>query len=120
MLGDGSLELAATLPAGATSFSETVGNYTSYTYAVQAINVAGAFGDITFSAPFQVGTTFADRRDYLLDHLSTDLPNLGQFGGGPHRIGRTGFWYGEARMLRGDTATGLNYIGTALEDASGQ
>jgi hypothetical protein len=120
VLGDGSLELAATLPAGATSYSETVGNYTSYTYAVQAINAAGSFGDIVFSAPFQVGTTFADRRDYLLDHLSTDVPNLGQFGGGPHRIGRTGFWHGEARMLRGDTATGLNYIATALEDASAE
>lgn len=120
VLGDGSLELAATLPPGATSFSETVGNYTSYTYAVQAINAAGAFGDITFSAPFQVSTTFADRRDYLLDHLSTDVPNLGQFGAGPHRIGRTGFWHGEARMLRGDTATGLNYIATALEDASAE
>jgi autotransporter-associated beta strand protein len=120
VLGDGSLELAATLPADATGFSETVGNYTSYTFAVQAINAAGAFGDITFSSPFQVGTTFADRRNYLLDHLSTDVPNLGQFDGGPHRIGRTGFWYGEARMLRGDTATGLSYIATALEDASAE
>ena len=120
ILGDGSLLLVATLPANATSFSESVGNYTSYTYAVQAIDAAGALGDLTFSAPFQVGTTFADRRDYLLDHLSTDVPNLGQSGGGPHRIGRTGFWYGEARMLRGDTAAGLNYIATALEDASAE
>ncbi len=120
VLGDGSLELAATLAANSTSFTESAGNYTSYTYAVQAFDAAGPLGDLTFSQPFQVGTTFADRRDYLLDWLSTDVPNLGQAGAGPHRIGRTGFWYGEARMQRGDTTNGLNYIATALEDASAE
>ena len=120
VLGDGTLELVATLPANATSFSAMVGNCTSYSYAVQAFDAAGTLGDLTFSTPFQVGTTFAERRDYLLDWLNTDVPNLGQTGGGPHRIGRTGFWYGEARMQRGDTTNGLNYIATALEDASAE
>ena len=120
VLGDGSLELAATLAANATTFTETVSNYTSHTYAAQAFNAAGTLGDLTYSAPFQAGSTFAERKNDLLDWLNTDVPNIGQFGAGPHRIGRTGFWYGEGRMLRGDTTNGLNYIATALEDASAE
>ena len=120
VLGDGSLELIGSLPANATSFSETVGNYTSQTYAVQAINAAGTLGDLTFSAPFQAGTGFAQRHDAMLDYLSTEVPNLGQFGGGPHRVGRTGFWCATGRLLRGDTATGISYITTAVEDANAE
>ena len=121
VLGDGSIGTARhaagerhelyRLPSGTTP---------SARYAVQAFNAAGDLGDLTMFAPFQVGSTFEERRDYLLDWLSTDVPNLGQFGGGPHRIGRTGFWYGEARLLRDDTATGLSYIATAVEDASAE
>ena len=120
VLADGSLELAATLAAGATSFTESAGNYTSYTYAVQAFNAAGTLGDVTYSAPFQVGTSFAQRHDAMLDYLSTEVPNLGQFGAGPHRVGRVGFWCATGRLLRGDTATGISYITTALEDANAE
>lgn len=120
VLDDGSLLLLTTLPANATSFSNTVANYSSHRYAIQAIGAAGNLGDLSYTAPFQVGSTFEDRKNHLLDHLNTDVPNLGQFGGGPHRIGRTGFWYGNARMQRGDTTNGLNYITTAVEDASAE
>ena len=120
VLADGSLELAATLAAGATNFNESVSSYTSYTYAVQAFNAAGALGGLTYSAPFQTGTSFADRHDAMLDFLSTEVPNLGQFGAGPHRIGRTGFWCATGRLLRGDTATGISYITTAVEDSDAE
>ena len=120
VLDDGSLLLLTTLPANATSFSNTVANYSSHRYAIQAIDAAGNLGDLSYTAPFQVGSTFEDRKNHLLDHLNTDVPNLGQFGGGPHRIGRTGFWYGNARMQRGDTTNGINYITTAVEDASAE
>lgn len=120
VLADGSLELAATLAANATSFTEAASLYTSSTYAVQAFDAAGTLGDLTFSAPFQTGTSFADRHDAMLDYLSTTVPNLGQSGGGPHRIGRTGFWCATGRLLRGDTATGISYITTAVEDADAE
>ncbi len=120
VLSDGSLELAATLPPNATTFSETVSNYVSYTYAVQAFNAAGTLGDLAFSTPFQTSTSFADRQKAMLDYLSTDVPNLGQTGGGPHRIGRVGFWDATARLLRGDTATGISYITTSVEDANAE
>lgn len=120
VLADGSLELAATLAANTTSFSETVSSYTSHTYAVQAFDAAGDLGELTYSAPFQTGTSFAQRRDSMLDFLSTEVPNLGQFDAGPHRIGRTGFWCATGRLLRGDTATGISYITTALEDADAE
>jgi autotransporter-associated beta strand protein len=116
----GSLELVATLPANATNFTEAVSSYTSYTYAVQAFDAVGALGDLTYSAPFQTGTSFADRHDAMLDYLSTEVPNLGQFDAGPHRIGRTGFWCATGRLLRGDTATGISYITTAVEDANAE
>ena len=64
--------------------------------------------------------TFADRSNALLDYLNTHAPNVGQTGGGPHRIGRTGFWYGQARLLRGDTANGMNYISAAVGDADAE
>lgn len=120
VLGDGSLELAATLAANATTFTEIAGNYTSYTYAVQAFNTAGVLGDLTYSAPFQAGTSFAQRHDAMLDWLAAEVPNLGQVGGGPHRIGRTGFWCATGRLLRGDTATGISYITTAVGDANAE
>ena len=120
VLADGSLELAATLAANATTFSEPVSSYTSHTYAVQAFDAAGNLGDLTYSTPFQTGTSFAQRHDAMLDYLSTTVPNLGQFGGGPHRIGRTGFWCATGRLLRGDTATGISYITTAVEDANAE
>ncbi len=120
VLADGSLEIAATLAANTTSFSETVSSYTSHTYAVQAFDAAGDLGELTYSAPFQTGTSFAQRHDSMLDFLSTEVPNLGQFDAGPHRIGRTGFWCATGRLLRGDTATGISYITTALEDADAE
>ena len=120
VLADGSLELAATLPADSTGFSDTVGNYTSPTYAVQAFDAAGPIGEPTYSPPFQAATGFTQRRDAMLDYLSTVVPNLGQFGGGPHRIGRTGFWCATGRLLRGDTATGISYITTSVEDADAE
>ncbi|MBK8038652.1 MAG: autotransporter-associated beta strand repeat-containing protein [Verrucomicrobiaceae bacterium] len=120
VLADGSLELAATLAAGATTFTETVSGYTAHTYAVQAFDGAGTLGDLTYSAPFQTGTSFAARQDAMLDYLSTEVPNLGQSGAGPHRIGRVGFWCAAGRMLRGDTATGISYITTAVEDANAE
>jgi autotransporter-associated beta strand protein len=120
VLAGGSLELAATLAAGATTFTETVSSYIAHTYAVQAFNVGGNIGDITYSAPFQTGSSFATRHDAMLDYLSTEVPNLGQFDSGPHRIGRTGFWCATGRLLRGDTATGISYITTAVEDADAE
>lgn len=120
VLADGSLELAATLAANATNFTETVSGYVNYTYAVQAFDAVGTLSDLTYSAPFQTGTSFADRHDAMLDFLSTEVPNLGQFGAGPHRIGRTGFWCATGRMLRDDTATGISYITTAIEDADAE
>ncbi len=120
VLSDGSLELAATLAANATTFTDTAGNYTSQTYAVQAFNAAGTLGDLTYSAPFQVGTSFAQRHDAMLDWLAAEVPNLGQTGGGPHRIGRTGFWCATGRLLRGDASTGISYITTAVEDANAE
>jgi autotransporter-associated beta strand protein len=62
-------------------------------------------------------TTFADRSDALLDYLNTTSPNVGQTNYGPHRIGRTGFWYGQGRLERGNTSTGLSYISAAVGDA---
>lgn len=64
--------------------------------------------------------TFLERSDVLLDYLNTSAPNVGQTGGGPHRIGRTGFWYGQARLLRGDTTNGMNYISAAVGDADAE
>lgn len=120
LLDDGTLDLVATLPAGATAYSITSANYTSETYAVQAFNAGGPIGDLVYSAPFTIGSTLAERHDAMLDWIASNVPNLTQFGGGPHRIGRIGFWDGEARILHGDTATGLNYITTAIEDASAE
>ena len=120
VLGDGSLQLVTTLAADATTFSETGANYSTHTYAVQAFNAAGTLGEVTYSAPFQAGTHSTDRYDAMLDWVATTVPNLGQFGGGPHRIGRTGFFHGGARIMRGETATGLSYITTAIEDASAE
>ena len=118
VLADGSLDLLATLPAGATTFSETVPNYTSYTYAVQAISAMGPLAD-----PPTLGLLFRPAlRLPPADHkwsigFRVEVPNLTQTVDGPHRIGRIGFWDGEARLLRGDNSTGLYYITTALEDA---
>lgn len=117
---DGSRQLLGTLPAGATNFTTTTANYTAYMFAVEAFDVTGTLGEVTFSSPFQAGTSFADRVDAMLDWLAVDVPNLGQFGAGPHRIGRVGFWDASARMLRGDTATGVSYITTSVEDASAE
>jgi autotransporter-associated beta strand protein len=114
---DGTRVLLATLPAGSTSFTETVPNYTSYTYAVQALGQDGMpLGGLKISNSYQAGSSFESRREEMLDYLSQEVPNLSQTGSGPNRIGRTGFWCGQARLLRGDTTTGLNYITTALED----
>jgi len=62
----------------------------------------------------------ADRADHILDHLNAATPNLGQTGGGPNRIGRTGFWFGQGRIARGNAATGLNYIAAAVGDADAE
>ena len=64
--------------------------------------------------------SFAARADTLLDYLNTNTPNVGQTGGGPNRIGRTGFWYGQGRIARGNTATGLSYISAAVGDADAE
>jgi autotransporter-associated beta strand protein len=120
VLGDGSLELAATLAAGATGFSEVGANYTTHRYAVQAFNATGTIGDLIHATPFIAGSTLAQREEAMLNWVATKVPNLTQFGGGPHRIGRTGFFHGGARIMRGDTATGLSYITTAIEDASAE
>lgn len=60
---------------------------------------------------------YAGRSAVVLDYLNTHPPNLTQFGSGPHRIGRTGFWFGEGRLLRGDLVNGTNFINTAIGDA---
>jgi autotransporter-associated beta strand protein len=60
---------------------------------------------------------FADRTDALLDYLNSHSPNTGQTNYGPHRIGRTGFWYGQGRIERGNVSTGLSYISSAVGDA---
>jgi hypothetical protein len=83
---------------------------------VQAVGPDGPLGDLKVSARFQAGSSFESRREEMLNYLSQEVPNLSQTGAGPNRIGRTGFWCGEARLLRGDIATGLHYITTALED----
>ncbi len=68
----------------------------------------------------QAQTTFEERAGTLLDHLNSTSPNVGQTGGGPNRIGRTGFWYGQGRIARGNTATGLSYISAAVGDADAE
>jgi hypothetical protein len=117
---DGTLELLATLGANATAYTNTVSAYTSATFAVEAFNAGGSLGDLTYSDPVQVNSSLEDRHDAMLDFLSTEVPNLGQFGAGPHRIGRTGFWCATGRMLRNDTNTGVSYITTAVEDATAE
>jgi len=64
--------------------------------------------------------TFPERADYLLDYLNANAPNVGQTGGGPNRIGRTGFWFGQGRIARGNTSTGLSYISAAVGDADAE
>ncbi|MEN9841091.1 MAG: hypothetical protein RL376_891, partial [Verrucomicrobiota bacterium] len=64
--------------------------------------------------------TFADRSKVVLDSVMSSAPNLTQLNAGPHRVGRTGFWYGEGRLLRGDTVNGLRFIDAALNDVSGE
>lgn len=116
---DGSLVLLETLPAGATAFEETVPNYATYSYAIEAFEASGTLGDLRTIA-FSAGSTLEQRREAALNTLSTQIPNLDQFGAGPNRVGRTGFWFGEARLMRDDPDTGLSYITTALEDASAE
>ena len=117
---DGSLQLVATLAASATSYSATVGSTGVYTYAIQAYNASGPLGDLNYVTTPRLGNTLADRQSLILDYLNTNTPNLSQTGSGPHRVGRTGFWFGEGRLQRGDAANGLNYIATALEDANAE
>ncbi|MCB1131966.1 MAG: hypothetical protein KDN05_12610, partial [Verrucomicrobiae bacterium] len=62
-------------------------------------------------------TDFADRADAVLDYVNSRTPNLGQTNYGPHRIGRTGFWYALGRIERGNVSTGLSYISAAVGDA---
>ena len=64
--------------------------------------------------------TFADRSNVVLNAIAGDTPNLTQLDAGPHRIGRTGFWYGEGRLIRGDNINGLKFIDAALNDVSGE
>jgi hypothetical protein len=120
VLDDGSLELLATLPANTTSFSQTVSSFETHTYAVQAFNESGAVVDFAYVNSPRLGSTLAARQSQFRNYLSTMVPNLSQFGSGPNRIGRTGFWMGEGRLLAGQTGTGLNYIATALEDANAE
>ena len=68
----------------------------------------------------QAQETFAGRANTLLNYLNSNTPNVGQTGGGPNRIGRTGFWYGQGRIARGNTATGLSYISAAVGDADAE
>jgi autotransporter-associated beta strand protein len=70
--------------------------------------------------PVSAQTTHEERADILLDHLNSTSPNVGQTGGGPNRIGRTGFWYGQGRIARGNIATGLSYISAAVADADAE
>ncbi len=72
-----------------------------------------------FQAVVAQADTFADRGNRILDWVNTDWPNLGQYGG-PHRIGRTGFWYTEGRVLRGQTnATTWTILADAIKNADG-
>ncbi len=64
--------------------------------------------------------TFADRSDFVLDVIAGSTPNLTQLDAGPNRIGRSGFWFGQGRLLRGDTTNGLRFIDAALNDVSGE
>ncbi len=48
---------------------------------------------------FVLADSFTDRGNLILDWVNSDWPNVGQYDG-PHRIGRTGFWYVEGRLLR--------------------
>ncbi len=118
LLVDGSLELVATLPAGSTGFSAAGSNQSTHTYAVQAFNGSGTIGDLVFTTPLTAGTTYEFRHDAMLDWVATTVPNLTQFGSGPHRIGSTGFFHAGARFMRGETATGVSYVTAAIEDAS--
>ena len=63
--------------------------------------------------------TFAERQDMVLDWVNSDWPNVGQYDG-PHRIGRTGFWYVEGRIARNQTnSTTWTILSDAIRNADG-
>ena len=94
-------ELLATLPAGATSFSETVANYSSYSYAVQAIDAAGNARRPQFTAPFQAGSTFADRTNHArLPRHRRAQPRPVRRRPAPHRAHRLLVWRGPPAARR--------------------
>jgi len=63
---------------------------------------------------------FAAQSAAFLHYYDTTMPNTNEFydsGGGPNRIGETGFWSAEGRLLTNDVVNGANFINFALEDA---
>ena len=84
-----------------------------------------------FAHPFVIGalglalvvTAHADftvQSAAFLSYYDTAIPNTNQFGSGPHRIGRTGFWAAEGRFLTNDLVNGSNYMAAALRDADSE
>jgi autotransporter-associated beta strand protein len=120
VLNGGALQLVSTFGASDTSYSEVISGAAVYTYAIQAFNASGVVGDLNYVTSPNLRNTLADRQNMVLDYLQAVTPNLTQTGAGPARIGRSGFWFGEGRLQRGDTANGLSFIATALEDADAE
>ena len=62
--------------------------------------------------------TFDERAEMAIRAAARTRPNLGQHDG-PHRAGRNGFWFAEARFATGDTAGALKILPGVLADADG-
>lgn len=63
---------------------------------------------------------FNGRLAQLRNYLNTREPNYNQRGRGPHRIGRTGFFFADARFQKGDLARGLQMVRAAVIDATAE
>jgi hypothetical protein len=63
---------------------------------------------------------FSSRSAAFLNYFDTTVPNVTETGSGPHRIGRTGFFFTDARFLTNDLVNGSNYLVAALGDADSE
>lgn len=63
---------------------------------------------------------FSSRSAAFLNYFDTTVPNVTETGSGPHRIGRTGFFFADARFLTNDLVNGSNYMAAALDDADSE
>jgi hypothetical protein len=63
---------------------------------------------------------FSSQAAAFLNYLDTTTPNVTETGSGPHRIGRTGFFFTDARFQTNDLVNGSNYMYAALGDADSE